>query len=87
MTLEEFLEKYDGDESISIEGYCDQEYYDYYTEVDEELLSDDNPNHYKPTSITNEPWWNEVKDREIRDSSIIGGSSMFRGELWIDLKK
>lgn len=81
MTLEEFLLKYGGNGCVSIEGYCEEASYDYYTEVDE-----DNPNHYKPTCIAKEPWWNEVKDREIKRWNIIGGG-MYKVELWIDLEK
>lgn len=86
MTLEEFLLKYGGNGCVSIEGYCEEASYDYYTEVDEDNLSDDNPNHCKPTCIAKEPWWNEVKDREIKRWNIIGGG-MYKVELWIDLEK
>ena len=55
-------------------------------EADEWELSDDNPNHYKPTCIAEEPWWNEVKDREIKEWNIIGGG-MYKVELWIDLEE
>ena len=57
-----------------------------YAEVDEDYLSDDNPNHYKPTCIAKEPWWNEVKDRKIKKWNIIGGG-MYKIELWIDLEE
>lgn len=88
MTLEEFLLKYGGNGCVSIEGYCEEASYDYYTEVDDDNLSDDNPNHYKPklTCIAKEPWWNKVKDREIKRWNIIGGG-MYKVELWIDLEK
>lgn len=46
----------------------------------------DNPNHYKPTCIAKESWWNEVKDREIKEWNIIGGG-MYKVELWIDLEE
>ena len=86
MTLEEFLLKYGGNGCVSIEGYCEEASYDYYTEVDDDNLSDDNLNHYKPTCIAKEPWWNKVKDREIKRWNIIGGG-MYKVELWIDLEK
>jgi hypothetical protein len=57
-----------------------------FREADEWELSDDNPNHYKPTCIAEEPWWNEVKDREIKEWNIIGGG-MYKVELWIDLEE
>ena len=63
-----------------------EEHYDYFREADEWELSDDNPNHYKPTCIAEEPWWNEVKDREIKEWNIIGGG-MYKVELWIDLEE
>lgn len=40
---------------------------------DKKTISDDNPNHYKPSCIANELLWNEVKDREIKVWNIIGG--------------
>lgn len=73
-------------ECVSIEGYCEEAHYDYFREADEWELSDDNPNHYKPTCIAEEPWWNEVKDREIKEWNIIGGG-MYKVELWIDLEE
>ena len=33
-----------------------------------------------------ELWWNEVKDREIKEWNIIGGG-MYKVELWIDLEE
>ena len=86
MTVKEFLQNYGGNECVSIEGYCEEEHYDYFREADEWALSDDNPNHYKPTCIAKEPWWNEVKDREIKEWNIIGGG-MYKVELWIDLEE
>ena len=86
MTVKEFLQNYGGNECVSIEGYCEEEHYDYFREADEWELSDDNPNHYKPTCIAKEPWWNEVKDREIKEWNIIGGG-MYKVELWIDLEE
>lgn len=49
MTVQEFLQNYGGNECVSIEGYCEEKHYDYFREADEWELSDDNPNHYKPT--------------------------------------
>lgn len=86
MTVKEFLQNYGGNECVSIEGYCEEEHYDYFREADEWELSDDNLNHYKPTCIAKEPWWNEVKDREIKEWNIIGGG-IHRGELFIALEK
>ena len=101
MTVQEFLQNYGGNECVSIEGYCEEKHYDYpmrrktpcfsygecqFREADEWELSDDNPNHYKPTCIAEEPWWNEVKDREIKEWNIIGGG-MYKVELWIDLEE
>lgn len=86
MTVEEFLQNYGGNECVSIKGYCEEEYYDNFREADEWELSDDNCNHYKPTCIAKEPWWNEVKDRKIKKWNIIGGG-MYKVELWIDLEE
>ena len=86
MTVEEFLQSYGGNKCVTIEGYCEEENYDYYTDVDDYYLSDDNPNHYMPACITKEPWWNEVKNREIKNWNIIGGD-MYKVELYIELKE
>ena len=86
MILEEFLENYRGNACISIDGYCEEKRYDYYTDVDDDYLSDDNPNHYKPTCLARESWWNEVKDREIKSWNIIGGGC-YQVELCIALEE
>ena len=86
MTLEEFLQNYVGNACISIDGYCEEANYDFWTDVKDWELSDNNPNHYKPTCIARESWWDKVKDREIKNWNIIGGG-MDKVELWINLEK
>lgn len=86
MTLEEFLQNYGGNACISIDGYCEEANYDFWTDVKDWELSDNNPNHYKPTCIAMESWWDKVKDREIKNWNIIGGG-MDKVELWINLEK
>ena len=86
MTLEEFLQNYGGNACISIDGYCEEANYDFWTDVKDWELSDNNPNHYKPTCIARESWWDKVKDREIKNWNIIGGG-MYKVELWINLEK
>ena len=86
MTLEEFLQNYGGNACISIDGYCEEANYDFWTDVKDWELSDNNPNHYKPTCIARESWWDKVKDREIKNWNIIGGG-MDKVELWIKLEK
>ena len=81
MTLEEFLQNYGGNACISIDGYCEEANYDFWTDVKDWELSDNNPNHYKPTCIARESWWDKVKDREIKNWNIIGGG-MDKVELW-----
>lgn len=54
MTLEEFLQNYGGNACISIDGYCEEANYDFWTDVKDWELSDNNPNHYKPTCIARE---------------------------------
>lgn len=73
MTLEEFLKNYGGNACVSIDGYCEEEYYDFFYDVEDWELSDDNTNHYKPTCIARESWWSKVKGREIKSWNIIGG--------------
>lgn len=85
MKVEELLQSYGGNECVSIEGYCEEVYYDYFGEADELEMSDDTTNHYKPTCIAKEPWWNEVKDKEVKEWNILGGG-MYKVELWIVLK-
>ena len=85
MTLEEFLQNYGGNACISIDGYCEEANYDFWTDVKDWELSDNNPNHYKPTCIARESWWEKVKDREIKNWNIIGGG-MDKVELWINLE-
>ena len=85
MTLEEFLQNYGGNACISIDGYCEEANYDFWTDVKDWELSDNNPNHYKPTCIARESWWDKVKDREIKNWNIIGGG-MEKVELCINLE-
>lgn len=92
MTLEEMLTNYGGNACVSIEGYCEEAVYDYYTmpldnsgRPDEDALSDDNPNHYKPSCMAEEPWWEEVKERTVKYWNIIGGGA-YKVELTISLE-
>lgn len=68
MTVEKFLQNYGGNECVSIEGYCEEASYDYYAEVDEDFLSDDNPNHYKPTCVLTWRKNNGKQDKTEADS-------------------
>ncbi len=86
MTLEQFLKNYGGNACITITGCCEEINYDFFRDVEDWELSDDNPNHYKPTCITRESWWNKVKDKEIKYWNIIGGNG-YPVELTIDLVK
>lgn len=79
MTLKEFLENYRGNACITIDGYCEEERYDYYTDVDDDDDDDDTL-----TYLTKESWWDEVKDREIESWNIIGGG-VYKVELCIAL--
>lgn len=73
MTVKEFLQNYGGNEYVSIEGYCKEAYFDCFRESDECNRSDGNPDHYKLRCISEEPWWNEVKNRKIKEWTILGG--------------
>lgn len=86
MTVEEFLENYGGNGCITIEGYCEEKNYDYFVDVEDWKLTDDNSNHYKPTCIVKEPWWDAVKDRTITFWNIIGGYGDNPLELTIELE-
>lgn len=87
MKLKEFMALYYGNASISINGYCEEAEYDYYLlpeEEDEDFLGN-NPNHYVPTCLALEPWWDEVKNREVSRFGIIGGG-IYKVELYIRLE-
>lgn len=85
MTVKEFLRNhFGGDACLSIQGYCEEEYYDYLREPYEWELSDDKSNRYKSSYISEEPWWNEVKDMEIKEWTVLGGG-MYEIELYIYL--
>lgn len=98
MTLSEFLKNYGNNACISIEGYCEEERYDYVAlpswvededdmaEFEAEELSGNNPNHYIPSCLFKEPWWDKVKDREVVHWNIIGGG-IYKVELCIELGK
>ena len=83
MTIEEFFSSYNGEAAcISIEQYCEEERYDYYAIPDwikseeelKEFLAEYNPQLYTPSCLFMEPWWNDIKDREVQRWNIIGGS-------------
>ena len=91
MTLEMFLKKYGGGACVSIkkgnQRYCEEAKWDYlFIQTDEELLSSNNPNHYKPSCLEkDEEWYKDLKDCEIKYWNIIGGG-MYRVELTIELE-
>lgn len=97
MTVTEFFEGYErGSALITIGGYCEEKRYDYLSlsdwveddydmkEFEKEALSGNNPNHYIATCLFREPWWDKIKDCEIKKWGIIGGG-MDPVELYIDL--
>lgn len=87
MTLRNFIKLYTGNACISIEGYCEEKRYDYYLKPskDDEDFSGNNPNHYVPTCLAMESWWEEVKNRQVKSFGIIGGGTE-PTELWITLE-
>lgn len=86
MTLKNFFENYDGTDLVSIDGYVEEGHYDFFKQVPESWLSDDNPNHYKPTTIVDAPWWSEAKNRNIKSWKIIGGFQNAPTEIFIELE-
>lgn len=88
LTLEEFLSLYTNNTAtVSIKGYCEEASFDYLLlPEDEEDLSDNNPNHYKPTCMALESWWNEAKGKTVKYFSVIGGGS-YPIELCITLEE
>ena len=87
MTLREFFSKYDGRDLVSIKGYVEEGRYDYHKIVPKSWLSNDNPNYYEPTTIANEPWWPEIKNKTIKRWTIIGGYDRAPVEICIELKE
>lgn len=88
MTLRNFIKLFRGDACISIEGYCEEKRYDYYLmpkKEDEDFLGN-NPNHYIPTCLAKELWWDEVKNCQVKKFLIIGGG-LYQTELCIYLEK
>ena len=86
MTLKNFFKNYAGADLVSIDGYVEEGRYDYFKKVPKSWLSDDNPNHYKPTTIVDAPWWDEVKNRQIKRWNIIGGYDRYPVEIVIELE-
>lgn len=82
MTLEEFLLNYGGNACISIDGYCEEETYDFFHDVEDWELSDDNPNHYKPTCQMHTTF-----TKNSADSKMIGLSIHWSGQPLINLGK
>lgn len=78
MKLAMFLTLYEGSSCITIKKgkltYCEEQWYDYYIPVKNE-----------PGSITEEPWWDEVKNCSIEKFTIIGGYDNYPVELVIFL--
>lgn len=87
MTLRNFIKLYQGNACISIEGYCEEKSYDYYILPDKykEDFSGNNPNNYIPSCLAREPWWDEIKNQQVTEFSIIGGE-MYKTELCIKLE-
>lgn len=88
MTLNDLMKVYTGNACISIDGYCEEESYDYYALPDEEEedFSGNNPNHYIPTCLAREKWYKIIKDRKVKSMTVIGGG-MYKVELCIKLEE
>ena len=76
MTLENFLKSYGGNSCLTIDGFCEEKYYDFDTDFEDGYSR----------AITKESWWNEVKDKEVKFWNIIGGDCDYPVELIIELK-
>lgn len=88
MTLKDFISVYGGGACITIKGYCNEKYYDYYRMPDSDVedFSGNNPNHYIPSCLEKEPWWSEVKGRRVEEWKVIGGG-VYDTELSITLEQ
>jgi hypothetical protein len=92
MRLNELMKSYSGNACVSIDGYCEEAVYDYYSlplnewgDPVQDIFSGDNPNNYIPTCLAKEPWWKEIEDKEVERWCIIGGG-MYKVELCINLQ-
>lgn len=82
MKLKELLKKFGGGACVSVyddsKDYCEEANYDYYDLPKwarskagrQELLSDNNPNHYVSTCVILEDWWPDVMDRKVKEWGI-----------------
>ena len=75
MTLENLLRNYGGNACLTIDGYCNEKYYDFDSDFEDEN-----------SQVTKESWWNEVKDREVKFWNIIGGDCDCPVELAVELE-
>lgn len=88
MTLNDFMQVFKGGACISIEGYCEEERYDYFAlpDRDEEDFSGNNPNRYVPSCLEKEPWYEQVRYRKVK-RIVVMGDEMCKRELYIELEK
>lgn len=77
MTLENFLRSYGGNACLTIDGFCEEKYYDFETDFEDGRFQ----------VITKESWWNEVKNKEVKFWNIIGGDCDYPVELTIELEE
>lgn len=88
MTLGEFLKKYGNNAYISIKGYCGEAQYDYVA-LPSWVQDEDDMAEFEadvPDCLFKEPWWDEIKDREVVHWNIIVGG-IYKVELFIELGK
>lgn len=92
MKLYEYLKNFKGGAYLTITGYCEEKRYDYYLapldeygQLDESVFSSNNPNHYIPSCLEKEPWWNEVANREVLQWGIIG-DGLYKMKVYFDLQ-
>lgn len=79
MKLSAFLSLYAGSSHVTIKQnrtiFCEGKWFDYYLPVENET-----------GSITDESWWNEIKDCSVENFTIIGGYDNYPVELVILLR-
>ena len=88
ITLEDFIQLYDGSACLTIDGFCDEMRYDYYMVPDDpDDLSADNPNHYQPTCLALEPWWPDVRFCYVKSFKVLPDDGCYSTELIIHLEE
>ena len=76
MTLGNLLRNYGGNACLTIDGYCNEKYYDFDSDFED-----------ANSQLVKESWWNEASGRKVKFWNIIGGDAGYPVELIVELEK